>query len=291
MPDLKESNPSSILTKLPLPHLPTRPRRALITILIIACLTLLINLALPPTPTPQDPKAIKKVNDAPNPKRLPPVPLLYLLRSRDEHLDQVVGCDPGDTGDHALGKPVMKRCGKEVGERTYRKHVGNLVKDGPARYESLKKVFDEEMERNVREREIVRGALRKTPKRVGGFDSDAVLIDESHLVAIGRQSAKRGVEVDKRPFRIVRAEEGGIAKGNTTIECAVMDPVVPERFCVTHNLAMRMTLVPKIPVQPLRHRLYDLPPPYGALRGTCELNETWWFHGEMFGNGASRWLY
>ncbi|KAJ3192010.1 hypothetical protein HK101_007186 [Irineochytrium annulatum] len=78
-----------------------------------------------------------------------------------------------------------------------------------------------------------------------------------------------------------------IHPGTTTIDCAVLDPNVPERYCRTRNLAVRLALVPRVDAR----EEFDLNPLYGAARATCALNETWWFHGRMFGKGGAGWLY
>ncbi|KAI8850033.1 hypothetical protein BC829DRAFT_171297 [Chytridium lagenaria] len=218
------------------------------------------------------PNSSDPVPEPQNKTTYPPIPLLYLLQARKDYLDQVVSCDGSDTGDLILSKPTFLRCGKDSAARTYKQKVGNRIQNGPLRYESLKKAFDADKLQKERTRSEIRGALRKTPKMVESFDEDVIWINETREWERG-WGAEKGEE---REFRISKAFSG-IGRGATLMECAVMDTTVPERFCLTKNVALRMSLLPKLPAQPMDHRKYSLPPSFGTLMGSCLLNETWWF--------------
>ncbi|KAJ3127816.1 hypothetical protein HK101_005513 [Irineochytrium annulatum] len=100
-------------------------------------------------------------------------------------------------------------------------------------------------------------------------------------------------EGSRIPAMRVRVGDGlePIVRGASEVECGVMDPSVPERYCRTRNIAIRAASIPRPSRRQMQEGALDLPAPFGTLMASCELNETWWFHGRGFGAGAAGWLY
>ncbi|KAJ3095482.1 hypothetical protein HK100_005826, partial [Physocladia obscura] len=73
----------------------------------------------------------------------------------------------------------------------------------------------------------------------------------------------------------------------TSVSCGVIDDNIPQRYCDTHNIAIRLNAIPKVDK---KSGLKLLPEFEQALEGMCYLDENSWF-GQGMGEGAAGWMY
>ncbi|KAJ3034953.1 hypothetical protein HDU99_010646, partial [Rhizoclosmatium hyalinum] len=73
----------------------------------------------------------------------------------------------------------------------------------------------------------------------------------------------------------------------SSIQCGIIDKDIPQRYCDTRNIALKLDTLPAIlPSQ----KGQDLPLTFGGLEALCHLDENSWF-GHGFGGGAAGWMF
>ncbi|KAI9327678.1 hypothetical protein BDR26DRAFT_80182 [Obelidium mucronatum] len=77
------------------------------------------------------------------------------------------------------------------------------------------------------------------------------------------------------------------SKTASRIRCGTLDTNIPQRYCETRNLAIKLDLLPKMPD---RRKGQDLPAIFGSMETLCHLDENSWF-GRGFGGGAAGWMF
>ncbi|ORY29247.1 hypothetical protein BCR33DRAFT_724752, partial [Rhizoclosmatium globosum] len=84
----------------------------------------------------------------------------------------------------------------------------------------------------------------------------------------------------KQPITLKRK-----SKTASQIRCGVVDEKIPQRYCETRNIAVKLEMVPQVNSE----KGLDLLPPFGLLETMCHLDENSWF-GQGFGGGAAGWM-
>ncbi|KAJ3235280.1 hypothetical protein HDU78_005278 [Chytriomyces hyalinus] len=77
-----------------------------------------------------------------------------------------------------------------------------------------------------------------------------------------------------------------IQSGTSLLRCGILDTNIPQRYCDSRNVAMKLNMVPPVTNWPG----LDLRPPFGVLEASCHLSENEWF-GRGFGDGAAGWMF
>ncbi|KAJ3133818.1 hypothetical protein HK100_004031 [Physocladia obscura] len=73
----------------------------------------------------------------------------------------------------------------------------------------------------------------------------------------------------------------------TSVSCGVVDDTIPQRYCDTRNIAIRLNAIPKVND---KSGLKLVPKFEQVLEGMCYLDENSWF-GQGMGEGAAGWMY
>ncbi|KAJ3390447.1 hypothetical protein HDU84_007447 [Entophlyctis sp. JEL0112] len=117
------------------------------------------------------------------------------------------------------------------------------------------------------------------------------LQNNSISVAADTEGEKYGASSFELSFNFTRNVSIGLREHGvpTSIGCGVIDPTIPQRYCETRNIALKLDKVPHHSKNSVKNKL-DLPPSFGTLEGTCYLNENSWF-GKGFGGGAAGWMF
>ncbi|KAJ3232414.1 hypothetical protein HDU81_003006 [Chytriomyces hyalinus] len=128
----------------------------------------------------------------------------------------------------------------------------------------------------------------KTRERVSlALDNDPVLSPKTGLNGPGHHNPdhhhgewKEGGEMSWS------LRKDAIQPGTSLLRCGVVDTNIPQRYCDSRNVAMKLKMVPAMTGWPG----LDLRPPFGVLEATCHLSENEWF-GRGFGEGAAGWMF
>ncbi|KAJ3393559.1 hypothetical protein HDU84_001689 [Entophlyctis sp. JEL0112] len=111
---------------------------------------------------------------------------------------------------------------------------------------------------------------------------------QKKIVNLPRQEPANGSN-SKNSIAFVDSKEPiSISKNPTSFACGVIDSDIPQRYCDSRNLAIRLDGVPANVSQAAGLRV--LPVFEGAMEGVCHLNENSWF-GKGWGEGAAGWMF
>ncbi|KAI8613980.1 hypothetical protein BC830DRAFT_1169794 [Chytriomyces sp. MP71] len=79
-----------------------------------------------------------------------------------------------------------------------------------------------------------------------------------------------------------------IRSGSSAIACGLVNDEIPHRYCLTHNIALHASMVPKREEVP--DTGLDLPLAFGGLETSCGMDEDAYFL-PGFGGGASKYMF
>ncbi|KAI8614815.1 hypothetical protein BC830DRAFT_1169091 [Chytriomyces sp. MP71] len=130
--------------------------------------------------------------------------------------------------------------------------------------------------------------LRPFPLPLTEQDSSLIPLDVYWNNTIQLLSSESQSKSDWSDFQFSVQDPTSISAGATTIECGLLDETIPQRYCVTQNIALKASMLSRDTESQTGQGL----PPFqlGTLQSSCSLDETEWF-SKGFGGGAAGWLY
>ncbi|KAJ3285727.1 hypothetical protein HDU76_008097, partial [Blyttiomyces sp. JEL0837] len=195
----------------------------------------------------------------------------FFMRPTETFVNQTEGCDVYDTGNIIYHSNYYIACGGPEIRVAREWHKGKSFEDNWS-YSR----FPIELS--------VPGFLQFPEPHSTDTTEDELGYDEN--AGNGKSTHKPKFVLRRAGDRKTKLEP--ILKGSSRIECVLMDQGIPERFCKSKNIAIRVKSIPR--PDPDARQL-DLFAPMGTMQATCSLNEDVWFGARRFGTGAAGWFY
>ncbi|KAJ3133820.1 hypothetical protein HK100_004033 [Physocladia obscura] len=83
-------------------------------------------------------------------------------------------------------------------------------------------------------------------------------------------------------------ENTSVIMGASSIRCGTIDKRIPQRYCESSNIAIRLEKLPEVGDRP---KGLDLPPSKGVLAASCSFDDKRIWRNKTFGGGAAGWFY